>query len=343
MNGFDNKSKLIFIIAGIALLSLFFTIFSQKNKNETHPVYTKPNKIEQVSVTPEPTKPAFEAQIYTYSDPDFSINIPSDWDKVIKSGYDTYIHKATGASIQIKVHNYDPNVNNITAETENNNVLEKGMTFLGFTKTSTSSYEVLYQDIGTTTFDYIDEIYWDREYIVELNCIFDDYYYKDLKDIYDTMIHSFVWNKSDPIPADYYLTYFPDGFEAALPDAWLSSMEGDSLYSYDEATGAYLTYAVGGSIDSLSSITANDMISQMQDMSMSGFFMDYFSATDELVKAQASYYLGDVKWHEEYYILKDIYSTYHIRFFYPDGVLLGDMPGDIVGLFRSFNVEDTIE
>jgi len=335
-NGFQKKDKVLFFVAVIALLSLVVTIVSQKSSHKTLPVYNEENTRESVVATPQPTKPVFEAQIYTNESPTFSLSVPKDWEKVTKSGYTTFVHKQTGASVQIRIKDYDPLVNSDDADGLSRAITDSGKTFMNYTKLSTSSYEVLYQDKGASTFDYIDEVYWDRKNMITLEFIVDDKYYMDLKDTISTIISSFVWQREMPIPEDFYLAYFPDGFELALPDAWTASLQGESLYAYDPQTGASLTYSIGGPTKDLSSISANELIANMQGPNMAGFFLEYYKSDATSSVATANYTIDGQKYHMQYYIFSDGVASYHLFFDYADGVDIGNVPQTCAALFRSF-------
>ena len=80
----------------------------------------------------------------------------------------------------MEVFAYNPAINNVAADTLSASITQDGKTFKNFTRKSASSYEVMYQDLKNSTYDYIEEVYWDREHIIPVSYTHLDVYKRQL-------------------------------------------------------------------------------------------------------------------------------------------------------------------
>lgn len=206
-NGFFKTYGKVILFAFLGI-SIVAAVIGQNKQNNTLAVYTSTDVVQQETLSDSSSEEDnIETQIYADNTYHFSISIPKDWTQVIDHDTVSYIHKPSGATIRMEVFAYNPAINNVAADTLSASITQDGKTFKNFTRKSASSYEVMYQDLKNSTYDYIEEVYWDREHIIRLSCIFNDEIYEKILPYIEKMLNSFSWNAENPIPDGYALQY----------------------------------------------------------------------------------------------------------------------------------------
>lgn len=335
-----SKNPVIVLMVLIAVFSFITTFIIQRENNDSLEVYTTPDHVDVVQETEE--KADYESQIFVDNENRFSISVPKDWQKVTKSGYPTFIHRDSGSSIQVQVRDYDPAINAVTPEGIAAELTNEGHSFVNFTRVNASQYEVLYQDYGNVVYDYIEEVYWDRNKIIVLLCTFDDANYEKLSLYYKTMLDTFVWDRSAPIPDGYYIAYIQDGgFEVGVPDTWVTGATDASFYAMDDATGAYMTVTPLRNIGYLDDFTSMDMTSLVQNGKPS-FIMENFSTSHDAAY-ETSIFIQDNIQYRDYAVLysKGTYS-YLLEVIFENGSIDESIPQTCASLFN-ITIEDAGE
>lgn len=277
-----------------------------------------------------------ETQIYADNTYHFSISIPKDWTQVIDHDTVSYIHKPSGATIRMEVFAYDPAINNVAADTLSASITQDGKTFKNFTRKSASSYEVMYQDLKNSTYDYIEEVYWDREHIIRLSCIFNDEIYEKILPYIEKMLNSFSWNAENPIPDGYALQYLSaDQFEFAYPDTWVLGTSSNSIVTMDQSSNASMTITMQDYDSSLSSMTATDM-AQLIGSDKQNFMMNSFQASDAKATAKATYVVDSVQMQLVECLIWDGSHLFSLNIAYEQGTISDNLPETCISLFRSF-------
>lgn len=329
MNSFKNQKWLVFIL-GMVLFSVIMTMMS---KNSANNELTAASSFEQVD-TEDGREDTEEIETFIYTADNYSMNIPSGWTKVIQNGYDTFIHQPTGTSVQIQELDYDPTVNNATADLLSMQIAQEGNTFVNFLRVTDCQYELVYQDYQTSTYDYIEEVYWDREKIIRLVFIADDQYYDRMQSYFQTVVDSFAWDRQDPIPDGCVLSYSETGdFEFCVPDTWVYGDSSDTIYCYDQDSGSNVTITLSEYTDSLEKLTANEMASAIIG-NKSNYIMQRFNTDKTSATAFATYLKDSVQISE--------YSCFFVNgrylatatFDYEDGMIDETTITDCIGAFR---------
>ena len=323
----------------IVILSIIFTIISGTNSNDTLETYQGNNIIETDLGEEIQTQKSFETQIYTNDTVSLSMEIPADFNMVIKSGYETFVHSPSGTSIQIQVNEYDPSINNINATSASEMVVGEGYSFISFTRLSNSSYEVIYQKNEGVLYDYIEEVYWDKEHIVILKFIIADENYQKFNDQLVYVVDSFSWIKENPIPDQYYLYYCAEGnFEFGIPADWSFSGSGNAFYAADPSTGSqYMIQYLPNEIQTdLSELTATDMTGIINS-GKSSFMLETFFAESGKAQARASFISNDIRYIDNYTIYATEQTLYYVIFEYENGLLSEEMIDELKGLLRIFS------
>ena len=106
--GLKSGDIWIFGIVAVLLLSILFAFTSNRQASDTLDVYTGEETMQNTYVEPDQKKPDIDTVIYVDNANNFSLNIPAEWTEVTQDGFETFIHQASGSSVQIQVLPYDP-------------------------------------------------------------------------------------------------------------------------------------------------------------------------------------------------------------------------------------------
>ena len=111
--GLKSGDIWIFGIVAVLLLSILFAFTSNRQASDTLDVYTGEETMQNTYVEPDQKKPDIDTVIYVDNANNFSLNIPAEWTEVTQDGFETFIHQASGSSVQIQVLPYDPVLNDV--------------------------------------------------------------------------------------------------------------------------------------------------------------------------------------------------------------------------------------
>lgn len=336
---YKRKQNPLILLGGIIImLSIIFTMCSQKKQDKLK-VYEG-----DIVSTQEITTESLNIDTFTYENLEagFQMEIPAEWNKVVKDGYDTYIHIPSSSSIQIQIEPYNPSINMTTQESLSSEITQNGYTFVSSNQIDTSSYEVMYQKITDSTYDYIEETRWNRKYIVKLLCIFNDENYKRIYPYYEKIINSFNWTTEDIIPSDIFLYYSQYGdFEFAVPLGWSIGSSDSSYVAVNSNNTAQITITVSEHTDLLSEITATDMTNYL-NTNKNAFMLKDFSTSATEATATASYNNGTASTNRTYLIANGQY-LYSIQFDYYDNSIDETLPAICRSYFREFITQKIID
>ena len=346
MQRFKKRNPWKGIIAGIVILSAVFTFITQKQQKDKLDVYTGETTVSQEDLSQEKEQQAktIETQIYTDDTMKYSLSIPKEWTQVVENDTVSFVHKASGSTLRLETYAYDPNINNVTSESISTKIAADGKTFVSFTRKGDSSYEVTYQDQKNVTYDYIEEVYWDRSSIIRIVCIFNDENYEKILPYYQTALASFAWDPQDEIPTGYSLSYLAaDAFEFGYPDSWVVGTSSNAIVAMDNTTNASLTITMQDSSQDLSSLTATDM-SQFVSQNKQNVMMNNFSTSDSEASATVTYIANNVQMTANYYLFYDGQHLFSLSVDYEKGTIDESVPSTCKELFRSFaKKEETAE
>lgn len=337
-NKYDLKSherEIYSFLVGLVLLSIVFAIFSQSSSKKKLGVYSNSDKVETFSEATTETKPINTTQ-YEDTKAGFALNIPSDWKRINQDGTTMFVHQPSASSVTIKISDYDPSVNNTTSESLSESIAGQGKTFVNFVKNSTSNYQVSYQDLSDNTYDYVDDVYWSRDYVVTLQCVFNDQNYKKILPYYDKILSSFQWTTKNTIPEDISLQYIQSlNFETGIPSSWSVSQADNAIVAMSQDNNASETITILNSATSLTNITATDFSSVLKN-GKNNFILGDFSASSDKVTASYSWSDNTQNYIGKAYCYSDGKQLYLICFDYIENSISEDLPDNCCKLFRSF-------
>lgn len=291
-------------VIGIMIVGFILIATSKKQLNAFRPgVDDSTLTVESEKVT-EKNVPT---EAYKCDDIDLVLQVPQGWNRVTKSGFDTFIHAPSATSFQIQVIDYYPKVNNEDASTLQQSLQELGYTFIDFQRPAANNYYVVYKkenEAGTT--DYIEDVIWDRDHVVKLVATVNDQYYDEMESTIWNCFKSAVWNYENPIADGFMLVYLQNGdFEFAYPVNWEYGETDQAAYASDPETGASVTVTMsdgtGVSAQSISQLDYSDMLSQNRQ----NYQLQGFSQYDDHVHGEAVYSQNGV----QVGVVQDLYAN----------------------------------
>lgn len=336
---FKNDNPWILLVGVIIMLSALFTIINQRKQN-TLEVYDESDMITTEEVSTEET--VIDTITYENTEYGFKVSIPKEWDKVVKDGYDTYIHQASATSIQIQVAPYDPLINMTEAETLSTNLVEEGYTFVNFSKLTSSSYEVLYQKTQQSTYDYIEDVFWTRNGIVKLVFIVNDENYEKMYPFISNTINSFTWTTKDIIPEEYAIFYSEfANFEFAVPVNWNFGISNNTYVAINPDDTAQMTVSATTYDTTLENLTATDITNLLKN-GKSNFMLKEFSTSTTNAQVKFTYNNGTPATNLTYLFSNGVY-LYIIQFDYYDDYFDETQSSSCISFFREFYTQKLIE
>lgn len=285
----ERKLLIIVLVLTVLIGSGLFTMCSMKEGDKLE-VYTDADTVSVRTPSPAAEK-ILELMEYDNEEDGISMCIPTDWNKVIKDGFETYIHSPSGTSVQIQIRGYDPALNNITQTEISADITGQGYSFIAVNFLTSSWYEVLYRD-KEQIYDYIMEVHWNREYTVVQQIVVKDEYYEAMLAEISEIVNSFEFSRAETvIPEDYYLYYMPDfACEIGIPIEWIIGQTENALVAVSPDSAAQMSFtatAYDGYLDSLTTIN----IAELFGSGKSGFIVNEFETS--LYMASVKYTYGD--------------------------------------------------
>lgn len=329
-----GQNPWIFIIGLIVILSMIFTIFSQR-KQQTLPVYTQSDKVKK-EVPEEEQSLEFDTTIYTDEEYHLSMEVPSDWQQITKDGFQTFVHSPSASSIQIQTLDYDPAINMKTAETLSTETAEAGKTFVNYERLSNSSYELQYQDFQNSTYDYIEKVFWDQTSIIKLVCTFNDANYSKIMPYYEKMFETFAWKRSKEIPEGFVMYYEENTkFQVLFPESWSIGAANNVITATDEQSGAVESVAIMEASKELSEITATELTPLIKQ-NKNNFILNQFDNQKDKIVANCTYVSNNVQYQEDIFVFSANGLYYFLMFDYENGMIEETLPQQCVESFLTF-------
>ena len=336
-----GKSRFLLRISALAAAAAFAGLILSGQERSTLRLYNTPAPTAEREYKETSETEEIKMQVYMDDGAGFSVLVPSDWTPVKNDGCQSYIQKETGASVCFRTGEYDPAVNSASAASLSRTLAQEGYTFAGFTRLSGSSYELLYQDKKDKIYDYIEEVYWDRDTVITISCIFEDEDYSAFFPYFEKIIRSFSWERKSPVPEGFHLFYLEEyGFEVGIPDDWSTALSGNTLAAQEDATGAALIVQAQKNTAPLESLTAAGLSSTLE-AGRENLIFGSFQADADHAYARSTYSRNRKRWVNRVYLFSGKEYLYSLVFDYEEGSLDEDLPETCADLFRSFSPEDT--
>jgi len=270
----------------------------------------------------------------------YVIGIPEDWKRVIKNGYETYVHSATATSVQIQISKYTPDILLVSGESESARLLSENYILYSFQKYDATTYSIIYQkdNSNNTKTIYIEMTYFDREDIVRVVYTVNSRHYEQMSNVITAIIDSFVWDKSNPFPSGMGLYYSVYGnYEFAYPSDWIIGTSGNAYLVQDEKTGATISIVAVQNSVSYKDYSKLDY-TNYTSKSRNNFLLQTYNATDNIIYAQSTYTIDNTPMILTQYLLTSGTYEYAITFETPRSAFdsQAQLFGNIINTFRYF-------
>ena len=338
MRSFRHKGIIITValILAVAIASTVIGIDSGRKIG----IYTGGQEIRKYTEpeTEDEYVPLFDYEMLAPFPIDMSLLVPVGWARTFEESTCTFVHRETGTAIKLQMLPYDPAINNVSEQSIASSVVSDGKTYLGYQRLTNASYELYYSDAGVTTYDYIEEVMWDREYVVRYTCICNDSYYEDMKQVFSESFNSLAWNQENPVPQGLVLYYEPVyQYEYAVPYDWYVSGSGVMAYAQNADGTASITVLPMEFAGTIQDITMDDIVAIINpDGSKNNSVISQYEVTEDRGTVTSSYTSTGNLIREKTLIYPYNGILYVETFSYMQGMIDETSVLDCLSLLRSF-------
>ena len=309
MSDTGNAKRLIWILAAaVLLLTIVITRCSQSTPLPAYDGST------DTSPTVSPTSTPPPGRMYTDESTGLSLFVPDSWTYVIKSGYTTFIHAASGSSIQIQISDYTPYILYVTEDSLRNEIQRAGGELTYFTVLSSTRYACGYHLDDTVFYEIT---MYDRDTIVRVVYRVGDMYLQRLDNELSHSIASVTWRERNPFPDDFVINYNEFGsFEYAVPVDWTSGIVDSTLYAQDAKTGASMSLSVFESDARYTDVEQEDFVGYMHQ-TYPNYILQTFANDSRIIYSTGTYSTGTARFIIVQYLMASGTHEYSITFICP--------------------------
>lgn len=300
------RNWIITTIVVCLILGLIFTIFhSSSNALQKAPSAT-PTEIT------EPTLHPIEYQYETYSSGKIPMKmlVPSEWSYLLQDGIDTFINNIDAATLKINVTDYQPFSNKIDEAYCINYVASQNGAIGSYADLDTSSFTVSYEVDGIDYFEYCS---WDLNNQLDITISIPADQYDYYIDTIQYLMDSVQWQKTNPIPEDYYIFYNEYGaFQFGVPVDWITNIQNGLFTAMNTDETAGFTVSVAESNIDLSTITQIDYVDTYGQKS--NYVLSTFSNTGTVITTESSYTDNGIQYYSVHHIISSDGFLYEFMF-----------------------------
>lgn len=287
-------SPLILLLGAIVIITALAVMFQPKE--DILPVYTGSDPVSEASI--QESSIVVESIEYKDEETGFTMPVPKDWTKVIKSGYPTYIHSPTKTSMQIVKTDYTPRINNDSIEGLTNSIQQSGYE-VGEVKFFSSSayYYSYYKQNSHGEYDvYCSFVMWDLEHIYSINVVVSETYYQQMLPYIQNSLTNVKWESKSNIPSDLNITYVEFGnFSFAYPVDWsIAANDNAIVVSENNNQGVITVKSTQNAVDY--SKISQVQYSQYVSNGRQNFIMKQYANDGHTIHGEAVYYVNGVQY-----------------------------------------------
>ena len=313
----QHQNWIVIVIVLSVLLAGIYTLFSSSGS-------ALPGYVDQPKPPEEPSPlNILETVLYTDERIGLTVGIPDGWQKIVRGGFDTFVHP-DGSSMQLQIMDYSPSINMVTPDSIASDVQSIGGVLSEFLRISTSSYIIVYK-IGDA--NYIEMNIWDRQVLARIQFTLSDENYGIYFDTCMNIINTLIWERLDPIPADFAL-YFSEfgGFEFGIPIAWNYVITEDGvLAATNPHTGTVMYVSVIATDNTFHGVSQIEYV-QVMGANRNSFLLQSFTNDGNAIAAEATYYVGETQYGLAQYRVSTGWFQYAFSFEAQIDVIQQDLP-----------------
>jgi|GEM_PF-2365858 len=183
------------LVAGIIVISVVTTLIHRGNPL---PYYWGSDGGEGLNPSASQSSDESQANMVQYANehPPFTVDVPGNWTKVIKSGYITWIDRTSASSFQIQIGEYTPVITEVTQASVGEEITAFGGELVQFYWIDEWNYACMYRTFtDTKSVANIEITAFNQENIVRFVFMVNEEYYSELENIIAQIIDSFVWDR----------------------------------------------------------------------------------------------------------------------------------------------------
>lgn len=283
----NNIVKIILISIAFIVLIFFAAVYTDAHREL--PAYNSKNDIYIEETTKKTT-----IDSYTINNPDlnFSLEIPENWVKVNRDGYDSYIHAPSASAVNISVSDYDGTINEFLQQScVSSMIAENSAELINYSSQGNSNVKYSYRILTDAGIQNVSVLYtWDLNHVIMVEVMIKEENISKFPGTTDYILSSFKWEKQNPIPEEYYYFYSMFGdMTFAMPSGWDIKYEGNEIVAIDSATNAklYVGIASGENID-YTKITQLEY-GRLTGNNVSNFVLTAFENQGNHLRGEATY------------------------------------------------------
>lgn len=307
---FHKKNYWIMLVVLVVLFSMV-TIYIQGQQELSAP---SGKSIDSTTITT--TEPQYNLVEYTNDEYHYTAQIPTDWTKVIKDGYDTFIHSPTATSCQIQTTTYSPQLLLVTSESVQTELEGAGYVLNNFQWVTSTQYTVIYQKIvnNTSSCIYIEITEFDRATTLRRVFTIESKYYDSFSGVITAMVDSFVWDKQSPFPEGYIPYYSTNGsFEFVYPSTWNVGQTDNTYLMQCPEYGTTISINATESSATYETVDKLDYTSYASQ-SRQNFMLLSYNADSNMILAESSYSSNNTEMRMIQYLIATGTYEYTITF-----------------------------
>lgn len=326
-----SRGGIVMFIAGCCMLGVVLTVSMLKDQPLNGYVEGKQNII--ITTAAPATKPPRDPDMQMFTDASIglSLQVPLNWNRVIRSGNIMFVDGDTAAYVEVDTGQYRKGLAGITESTVQTDVEAAGGAYVSYSKEGNSGYTAMYQMLGDgVIYDYIEINRYDLDRTVRITICVPDDAYRSLQKKINKIRDSIYWEPPNPIPEDFLLVYNEFGdFEFAVPVQWERGIYQGEYVARDPLTGSEMHVSVGLSDRTYENVNQAVYAEYMAE-GKEGFAMRQFSSNANLIYSVSSYIINGFQTYRVDYLVATGVYEYGISFLCPV-----DCYTDVAGMFET--------
>lgn len=325
----NRRKKLIIVIAAMTLIAVVVLVIAILAKPVPLPAYDVSN---DATPAPQSTDTSW-GTFFSDQEAGVSLIVPKDFTHIIKSGYNTFVHKASTAYVQIQFSGYNPEILLVDEEYLRNSVANEGGSFNKYTRLSNTSYQFSYTFNGSSYDKYVA---FDKDSVIVVEFCTPNEYAQVFNGMGDKILNSVKYNPDSPFPNHVQMCYSSYGnFQYGLPDDWEAAFEDGILYAADPVTGTEMMISVFEDDITFEGYSQVDFVNQNNKQYPKYINSSYYATANELQAIGTYNYNGETRYLIQYMMINGPY-VYQLFFTCPDTTYNTASPAInvLVDLFR---------
>ena len=154
---------------------------------------------EEVSSTSETSsspQPTINMTEYANENPQFTVNVPADWTKVVKGGFVTWVDKESASSFQIQIGESNPAILEVTRDSVAAELTSMGAELVNFYWVDEWNFACMYRTfVESGSIANIEITAFNKQHIVRFVFVINETNYTRLESTVALMVDSFSWNR----------------------------------------------------------------------------------------------------------------------------------------------------